>query len=44
MYFSGENIFIILLVGTIVGFLPSTILQRTGFRLIRDLTIGIIGV
>jgi uncharacterized membrane protein YeaQ/YmgE (transglycosylase-associated protein family) len=44
MYFSGENILLMLLVGTIVGLLPSTIVQRTGFRRIEDLAFGIIGV
>jgi Transglycosylase SLT domain len=44
MYFSGESIFIILLAGLVVGLLPSAIVQRTGFRLICDIAIGIVGV
>jgi uncharacterized membrane protein YeaQ/YmgE (transglycosylase-associated protein family) len=44
MHFSSENIFIILLIGIIVGLLPSTILQRTGLRFVSDLAIGIISV
>lgn len=43
-YFSGENIFIILFVGLLVGLLPSTIVQRTGFNLVSDLAVGIVGV
>ncbi len=43
-YFSGENIFIILLVGLIIGLLPSTIVQRTVLGVISDLAIGIVGV
>jgi len=44
MDFSAENIFIILLAGLIIGLLPSAIGQRTGFRLIRDIAIGIVVV
>ncbi len=44
MHFSAENIFLILIVGAIVGLLPSTIVERTGVRLARDLAIGIISV
>jgi hypothetical protein len=44
MYFSGENIFIILLVGLIVGLLPSAIVHRTRFGLISDIAVSIVGV
>ncbi len=44
MHFSGENIFIILLVGIIVGLLPGSLVERTGFRLVSDLAIGIVSV
>ncbi len=43
-YLSGENIFIILLVGLIVGFLPSTIVQRTGLGVVSDVAISIVGI
>lgn len=42
MYLSGERICIILLAGLIIGLLPSTMLQRTSFRLIGDIAIGIV--
>jgi uncharacterized membrane protein YeaQ/YmgE (transglycosylase-associated protein family) len=42
MHISGEIIFIVLLVGIIVGLIPSTVAQRTGFQFVRDLTIGVI--
>jgi hypothetical protein len=44
MYFSAENIFIILLVGLIVGLLPSTVVHRTRFGLISDIAASIVGV
>ena len=44
MHFSGENIFIILLVGLIVGLLPSAIVHRTRFGLISDIAVSIVGV
>jgi hypothetical protein len=44
MYFSGENIFIILLVGLIVGLLPSTVVHRTRLGLISDIAVSIVGV
>ena len=44
MYFSGENIFIILLVGLIVGLLPSTVVHRTRIGLISDIAVSIVGV
>ena len=42
MYFSGESIFIILMAGLVVGLLPSTMVERTRFGLIRDIAIGIV--
>jgi len=44
MYFSGENIFIILLVGLIIGLLPSTVVHRTRVGLISDIAASIVGV
>jgi hypothetical protein len=44
MYFSGESIFIILLIGLIVGLLPSTVVHRTRFGLISDIAVSIVGV
>jgi hypothetical protein len=44
MYFLGESIFIILLVGLIAGGLAGKIVQGTGFGLISDIAIGIVGV
>jgi hypothetical protein len=44
MYFSGENIFIILLVGLIVGLLPSAVVHRTRIGLISDIAVSIVGV
>jgi uncharacterized membrane protein YeaQ/YmgE (transglycosylase-associated protein family) len=44
VHFSGENIIVILLVGIVVGLLPSTIVQRRGVRLVSDLAVGIIAV
>ncbi len=43
MYLSGESILIILLVGLIAGFLAGKIVQGTGFGLIGDICIGIVG-
>lgn len=44
MYFSRENIAVILLAGIIAGLLPSTLVQRSGARLAGDLAIGIVAV
>jgi Transglycosylase SLT domain len=41
MNFSGETIFIILMVGLVLGLLPSTMVERTRFGLIRDIAVGI---
>jgi uncharacterized membrane protein YeaQ/YmgE (transglycosylase-associated protein family) len=43
MYLSGESIVIILLVGLIAGWLAGQIVQGTGFGLIGDIAIGIVG-
>jgi uncharacterized membrane protein YeaQ/YmgE (transglycosylase-associated protein family) len=43
MYLSGESILVILLVGLIAGWLAGQIVQGTGFGLIGDIAIGIVG-
>ena len=43
MYLSGQSILIILLVGIVAGWLAGKIVQGTGFGLIGDLAIGIVG-
>jgi uncharacterized membrane protein YeaQ/YmgE (transglycosylase-associated protein family) len=43
MFMSGESLLIILLVGIVAGWLAGQIVQGTGFGLIGDLFIGIIG-
>lgn len=43
MYLSGESILIILLVGLIAGWLAGQIVQGTGFGLVGDILIGIVG-
>ncbi|MGC1466823.1 MAG: GlsB/YeaQ/YmgE family stress response membrane protein [Pseudolabrys sp.] len=43
MYLSGESIVVILLVGLIAGWLAGKIVQGTGFGLIGDIAIGIVG-
>lgn len=43
MYLSGESILVILLVGLIAGWLAGHFVQGTGFGLIGDIVIGIIG-
>ena len=43
MYLSGESIIVILLVGLIAGWLAGQIVQGTGFGLIGDIVIGIVG-
>jgi uncharacterized membrane protein YeaQ/YmgE (transglycosylase-associated protein family) len=44
MGLSSESIFLILLVGLAIGLLPSTIADRTGLRLLGDITLGIAAV
>jgi uncharacterized membrane protein YeaQ/YmgE (transglycosylase-associated protein family) len=43
MNMSGESLLIILLVGVIAGWLAGQIMRGTGFGVIGDLIIGIIG-
>ncbi len=43
MYLSGESILVILLVGLVAGWLAGQIVQGTGFGLIGDIVIGIVG-
>lgn len=43
MYLSGESILVILLVGLVAGWLAGQIVRGTGFGLIADICIGIIG-
>jgi uncharacterized membrane protein YeaQ/YmgE (transglycosylase-associated protein family) len=43
MYLSGESILIIVLVGLIAGWLAGQIVRGTGFGLIGDIAIGIVG-
>jgi uncharacterized membrane protein YeaQ/YmgE (transglycosylase-associated protein family) len=43
MYLSGESILVILLVGLVAGWLAGKIVRGTGFGLIADIAIGIIG-
>ena len=43
MYLSNESLLVILLVGVVAGWLAGHIVQGTGFGLIGDMGIGIIG-
>ena len=43
MYLSSESLLVILLVGLAAGWLAGQIVQGTGFGMIGDLVIGIIG-
>jgi uncharacterized membrane protein YeaQ/YmgE (transglycosylase-associated protein family) len=43
MYLSSESILIILFVGLVAGWLAGQIVQGTGFGLIGDMLIGIVG-
>ena len=43
MYLSGESIVIILLVGLVAGWLAGKLVRGTGFGLIGDIAIGIVG-
>jgi uncharacterized membrane protein YeaQ/YmgE (transglycosylase-associated protein family) len=43
MVLSGESILVILLVGLVAGWLAGQIVQGTGFGLIGDIVIGIVG-
>jgi uncharacterized membrane protein YeaQ/YmgE (transglycosylase-associated protein family) len=43
MHMSGESLLVILLIGAIAGWLAGQIVQGTGFGLIGDIIIGIVG-
>jgi len=43
MSMSGESLLVILLIGAIAGWLAGQIVQGTGFGLIGDIVIGIVG-
>ena len=43
MHLSGESLLIILVVGLIAGWLAGQIVQGTGFGIVGDLLIGIVG-
>ena len=43
MYLSGESILVILLVGLVAGWLAGKIVRGTGFGLIGDIAIGVVG-
>jgi uncharacterized membrane protein YeaQ/YmgE (transglycosylase-associated protein family) len=43
MYLSSENLLVILLVGLAAGWLAGQIVQGTGFGIIGDIAIGVIG-
>jgi uncharacterized membrane protein YeaQ/YmgE (transglycosylase-associated protein family) len=43
MHMSSESLLVIVLVGVIAGWLAGQIVQGTGFGLVGDLVIGIIG-
>ena len=43
MYMSDESLLIILVVGVIAGWLSGQIVQGTGFGIVGDLLIGIVG-
>jgi uncharacterized membrane protein YeaQ/YmgE (transglycosylase-associated protein family) len=43
MYLSSESLLIILLVGLVAGWLAGQIVQGTGFGIIGDVAIGIVG-
>jgi uncharacterized membrane protein YeaQ/YmgE (transglycosylase-associated protein family) len=43
MYLSSESLLIILLVGLLAGWLAGQIVQGTGFGLIGDMVVGVVG-
>jgi uncharacterized membrane protein YeaQ/YmgE (transglycosylase-associated protein family) len=43
MYLSNESLLVIIFVGLVAGWLAGQIIQGTGFGLLGDLVIGIIG-
>ncbi len=43
MYISGESLIVILLVGLAAGWLAGQVVQGTGFGIIGDIAIGVVG-
>jgi uncharacterized membrane protein YeaQ/YmgE (transglycosylase-associated protein family) len=43
MHMSSESLLVILLIGAVAGWLAGQIVQGTGFGLIGDIVIGIVG-
>ncbi len=43
MHMSGESLLIILVVGVMAGWLAGQIVQGTGFGIVGDLIIGVVG-
>jgi uncharacterized membrane protein YeaQ/YmgE (transglycosylase-associated protein family) len=43
MHMSGESLFLIVAVGVIAGWLAGQIIQGTGFGIVGDLIIGVVG-
>jgi uncharacterized membrane protein YeaQ/YmgE (transglycosylase-associated protein family) len=43
MYLSGQSLLVILFVGLIAGWLAGQIVQGTGFGIIGDILVGIVG-
>lgn len=43
MHISGESLLVILLIGAVAGWLAGLIVQGTGFGLIGDIIVGIVG-
>jgi uncharacterized membrane protein YeaQ/YmgE (transglycosylase-associated protein family) len=43
MHISGESLLVILLIGAVAGWLAGKIVQGTGFGLVGDIVIGIVG-
>jgi uncharacterized membrane protein YeaQ/YmgE (transglycosylase-associated protein family) len=43
MYLSNESLFVILVVGLVAGWLAGHIMRGTGFGLVGDIVVGIIG-
>jgi uncharacterized membrane protein YeaQ/YmgE (transglycosylase-associated protein family) len=43
MYLSGQSLIVILFVGLVAGWLAGKIVRGTGFGLVGDIVIGIIG-
>jgi uncharacterized membrane protein YeaQ/YmgE (transglycosylase-associated protein family) len=43
MYMSGETLLIVLVIGVVAGWLAGQIMRGTGFGIVGDLLIGIVG-